>query len=70
MTSIGYRELGGYLRGECTLDEAVKKTKEATWHYAKRQLTWFKRDQRIHWVKDEAEAEAVVEAWLAKEKTA
>lgn len=65
MTSIGYRELGAYIRGECGIDEAVRKTKEATWQYAKRQLTWFKRDQRIHWVKDENEAEELVKAWMS-----
>ena len=65
MTSIGYRELGAYIRGECSIDDAVRKTKEATWQYAKRQLTWFKRDQRIHWVKDEDEAEELVKAWMS-----
>ncbi len=68
MTSIGYRELSAYIRGECSLDEAVKKTKAATWQYAKRQLTWFKRDTRIQWVKDEDEAETLVRAWLSKRK--
>jgi tRNA dimethylallyltransferase len=68
MTSIGYRELGAYLRGECSLEEAVRKTKEATWQYAKRQLTWFKRDQRIHWVETETEAEELVKAWLHGKK--
>lgn len=67
MTSLGYRELGTYIRGECKLDEAIKKTKDATWQYAKRQLTWFKRDKRIHWVKDENEAEQLVKKWLKKE---
>lgn len=66
MTSIGYRELGAYLRGECGIEEAIRKTKDATWQYAKRQLTWFKRDQRIHWVKNEDEAEKLVKAWLAR----
>lgn len=64
MTSIGYRELGAYIRGECTLEEAIERTKRATWQYAKRQLTWFKRDTRIHWVKDEAEAFKLVAKWL------
>lgn len=64
MTSIGYRELGAYIRGESTLEQAIEKTKRATWQYAKRQLTWFKRDQRIHWVKDEDEAEKLVAKWL------
>lgn len=65
MTSIGYRELGGYVRGELDLEDAIQKTKEATWQYARRQLTWFKRDKRIHWVKNENEAEALVDSWLA-----
>lgn len=66
MTSIGYKELGAYLRGECQLDEAIRKTKEATWQYAKRQLTWFNRDKRIHWVKTEDEAVKLVKKWLKK----
>ena len=65
MTSIGYRELGSYLRGETSLHEAIAKTKEATWQYAKRQLTWFNRDKRIHWVASEEEAEALTERWLS-----
>lgn len=51
MTSIGYRELGAFVRGECSLEEAVRLTKRATRQYAKRQMTWFKRDERIQWVK-------------------
>lgn len=70
MTSIGYRELGAYVRGETTLDVAIRKTKEATWQYAKRQLTWFKRDQRIHWVNDEEEAVKLVKKWLKQKKPA
>lgn len=66
MTSIGYRELGAYLRGECTLDQAIDKTKKATWQYAKRQLTWFKRDKRIHWVESEEEAETLVKNWITR----
>jgi tRNA dimethylallyltransferase len=42
MTSIGYRELGAYVRGECLLEEAIAKTKQATRQYAKRQMTWFR----------------------------
>ncbi len=64
MTSIGYRELGTYIRGECSIEEAIERTKRATWQYAKRQITWFKRDKRIHWVKDEDEAEKLVAKWL------
>ncbi len=49
MTSIGYRELGAVLRGEMTDAEAEEQIRLNTWHYAKRQLTWFKRDARIEW---------------------
>lgn len=48
--AIGYKELFPYLRGEITLSEAVEKIKCETRHYAKRQLTWFRRDEEIHWL--------------------
>ncbi|MCE9586307.1 tRNA (adenosine(37)-N6)-dimethylallyltransferase MiaA [Candidatus Uhrbacteria bacterium] len=64
MTSIGYREFGSYIRGESTIEQAIERTKRATWQYAKRQLTWFRRDTRINWVKDEEEAEKLVAKWL------
>lgn len=63
MSSIGYRELGRYLQGECSLGHAIDDVKQATRHYAKRQMTWFKRDKRIHWVADVEEAKALVKAW-------
>lgn len=66
MTSIGYKEIARYLRGEIMLDEAIQLIKLATYHYAKRQETWFKRDQRIHWAKDEDEAAELVSQWLTK----
>lgn len=49
MSSIGYRQISAYYHGEYTLDEAVAAIKLATRQYAKRQLTWFKRDKRIKW---------------------
>lgn len=48
--AIGYKELLPYLNGECSLEEAVDKIKQETRRYAKRQLTWFRRDVRISWV--------------------
>ena len=48
--AIGYKELLGYLRGEMTREEASEAIKTATRHYAKRQLTWFRRNQDIHWL--------------------
>lgn len=47
--AIGYKELLPYLRGELPLDTCVENLKRATRRYAKRQLTWFCRDERIHW---------------------
>jgi tRNA dimethylallyltransferase len=50
MSSLGYREVGAYLRGETTLDEAFTRFKQATHGYIRRQLTWFRRDERIVWL--------------------
>lgn len=49
MNSLGYRELGAYLAGEMTLDEAIVVMKRNTRHFAKRQWTWFKKEKDIHW---------------------
>lgn len=49
--AIGYKELLPYLKGEQTLEICVEKLKQETRKYAKRQLTWFRRDERIHWIK-------------------
>ncbi|MBQ6066422.1 MAG: tRNA (adenosine(37)-N6)-dimethylallyltransferase MiaA [Clostridia bacterium] len=68
--AIGYKELKGYFNGELSLDEAVENLKRATRRYAKRQLTWFRKNERIHWIfrdnmtEDEVfnEAAAVIDA--------
>lgn len=49
MNSIGYSEIFSYLSGDCSLDEAIRKMKYETRRYAKRQLTWFKRNIKINW---------------------
>ncbi len=48
--AIGYKELKRYFDGECTLEDCIDKIKSDTRHYAKRQLTWFRRDKRINWI--------------------
>ena len=48
--AIGYKELKPYLDGKTDLETAVERLKLETRHYAKRQLTWFKRDDYIHWI--------------------
>ena len=50
MQGLGYKELWPVLTGETSLSDAVSLIKLRTRHYAKRQLTWFKRDERIQWL--------------------
>lgn len=50
MQAIGYKELIMYFEGKLTLEEAVDKIKQESRRYAKRQLTWFRRDERIKWI--------------------
>ena len=50
MQGIGYKQLYGYLEGEYSLDEAVRLIKRDTRHFAKRQLTWFRREKDVRWV--------------------
>lgn len=50
MQGIGYKEVFDYLDGLYTLDEVKDIIKQSTRHYAKRQLTWFRREDRIYWV--------------------
>ena len=54
MQGLGYKEILSYLDGEISLDEAVHEIKRDTRHFAKRQITWFKRERDVIWVnKDE-----------------
>ena len=50
MQAIGYKEFLAYRSGECTLEEAVSQLQQASRNYAKRQLTWFRRNKAIHWL--------------------
>lgn len=50
MQGLGYKEIVPYLMGECTLDEAVYVLKRDTRHFAKRQLTWFRRERDVRWL--------------------
>lgn len=54
MQGLGYKEILSYLEGECTLEEAVYILKRDTRHFAKRQLTWFRREREVCWVDKEA----------------
>ena len=50
MKGIGYKEILYYLEGKITFDEAVLMIKQGTRNYAKRQLTWFRKDERVTWI--------------------
>lgn len=54
MSSLGYKEYFPYLDGEISLEEAVKQLQQNTRNYAKRQLTWFRKDPEIHWLEGAA----------------
>lgn len=51
LQTVGYSELFDYIDGTYSLDEAVTKIKQHTRNYAKRQMTWFKKDKEIRWVR-------------------
>ena len=50
MQGLGYKEILSYLKGECSLEDAIYILKRDTRHFAKRQITWFKREKDITWV--------------------
>lgn len=63
--AIGYKELRPYLEGKCALAEAAAQLKQDTRNYAKRQMTWFGRDERVQWLHpDEMDGEQLLEAAL------
>ena len=50
MQGLGYKEIVAYLKGECSLEDAVYILKRDTRHFAKRQITWFKREEDVIWL--------------------
>lgn len=67
MQGIGYKEIIAYLKGEVSLDEAVYNIKIGTRHYAKRQMTWFNKDERVKWINYDEDilkkAQEIINAW-------
>ena len=59
LQSFGYRELIAYLDGNCTYLEAISQLKQNTRRFAKRQLTWFRKDTRIEWLDRESTPDIV-----------
>ena len=72
MQGIGYRQLIDCIRGFTTPEEAVRIIKRDSRRYAKRQITWFKRDERIHWLDAKndilKQSESCIENFLAENK--
>ncbi len=65
MSAVGYRQIGSFLRGEDTLDDAVVEIRRATRQFVRRQANWFKMgDPAIHWVRASPPAASQMAAWL------
>ena len=64
--AIGYREIIDFLNKKTTLEQAANLMKKNTWHFAKRQITWFKKDKKIIWIKSLKEAGALCQDWLCR----
>jgi len=54
LQSLGYKEIGEFLTGKADLESSVRLIKRNTRHYAKRQLTWFRKYKDVHWIKRDA----------------
>lgn len=71
MQGLGYKETAAYLEGECTLADAIYRLKRDTRHFAKRQLTWFRREKEVTFLnKDNYQdnGDIVKEIWLGCKK--
>lgn len=58
MKSLGYRQMAGYLEGDYAFDEAVQRLRRDTRRYAKRQMTWFRKEPGLRWVEIQADEQA------------
>lgn len=68
MQGLGYKELLDHLNGEISLEEAIYRIKRDTRHFAKRQLTWFRREKDVRWIdKREYESEEAIADHIVKE---
>lgn len=76
MQGLGYKELLAYLDGECSLEEAIAVIKRDTRHFAKRQITWFKREKDVIWLnkqefgyQEDAILEEILNRWAEKTRS-
>ena len=61
MQAIGYKEFVSALAGDCTIEEAADQVRQSSRRYAKRQLTWFRRNKSIHWLTRSTGSEEILE---------
>ena len=61
---LEYKFVTLYLRGKITKKQMTNQLEKSIWQYAKRQITWFKRDKRIKWVADQKEGEKLIKIFL------
>ena len=61
---LEYRFISLHLQGKLSYDEMVEQLKNAIHKFSKRQMTWFKTDKRIKWVKNSKEAEKLIKSYL------
>lgn len=64
--AIGYREIIEFFNNKITLEEAQENVKTNTWHFAKRQMTWFKKDKKINWIAHPSQATSMVDKFVNK----
>ena len=61
---LEYKYIAQYLQKKINRDEMIERLQKESEHFAKRQMTWFKRDQRINWIKNDEEAEKLTQKFL------
>jgi len=66
LNTVGYKELFAFLEGRVNLEEAVEEIKKNTRRFAKRQLTWFRKDKNIHWFDYNCPAQEIIDFINAK----
>ncbi|MFC1656747.1 tRNA (adenosine(37)-N6)-dimethylallyltransferase MiaA [Patescibacteria group bacterium] len=64
--SIGYKEVAGYLQGKYDINEVAQQIKINSWQLATRQMTWFRKSQKIRWVQNLEQADKLIKDFLTK----
>jgi tRNA dimethylallyltransferase len=71
LRSLGYKQAAQYLRGELALEEAIAAAQQGHRNYAKRQMTWFRREPGVHWYKgfgSDPEVQKEILQWINQQR--